>query len=252
MSLVLSTVIATPLLKVPLLVGHAACTYHGMTPPPVPPLPKERRIRAPDFLSWKPHVQKAFAATDKTILCGLAIAEAVTLLAQRAAPTSLLHRTVDALLSAANIRLETLSLRLTSVSAVACFLAISGGLIRWWCHRTLGHHFTWEVGTRDGHQLVTSGPYRIMRHPSYTGMFLQVSGNFMLLLSDGSFFAESGLRGTWVGKLVATAVMTHLTWVCTGMLYRTKTEDEMLKGEFRERWDAWSKKTPYRVIPFVY
>ena len=74
----------------------------------------------------------------------------------------------------------------------------------------------------------------------------------MLLLSDGSFFAESGLRSTRVAKLVVTAVMAHLTCVCAGMLYRTKTEDDLLKREFGEQWEQWAKKTPYRVVPFVF
>ncbi len=117
---------------------------------------------------------------------------------------------------------------------------------------TLGRLFTWEVGTRDDHQLVTSGPYRIVRHPSYTGMFLQIAGNFTLLLSGGSFFTESGLRSTWVGKVVATTVVAHLTWVAAGMLYRTRTEDELMRREFRQDWEEWSQKTRYRIVPFLF
>ena len=131
-------------------------------------------------------------------------------------------------------------------------MAVSGGLLRWWCHRTLGNLFTWDVGTRDGHRLVTSGPYRVVRHPSYTGWFLLISGNFMLLLSDGSFFAESGLRSTRVANLVVTAVMAHLTCVCVGMVYRTKTEDDLLKREFGEQWEQWARRTPYKLFPWVY
>ena len=65
MSFILPTLIFTPLLKVPLLLGHTVCTYHGMTPPSVPPLPEERRLRAPDFLKWKPQLQKNLAVVNK-------------------------------------------------------------------------------------------------------------------------------------------------------------------------------------------
>ena len=48
-----------PLLKVPILFGHAICTYHGMTPPKVAPLPRDRLSTGPDFLRWMPDLQKA-------------------------------------------------------------------------------------------------------------------------------------------------------------------------------------------------
>ncbi len=174
------------------------------------------------------------------------------LLAQWSAPTTLLHRNVDAVLSYANVPLNSLPLRLTLASVTACLLAVSGGLLRRWCHRTLGRFFTLEVGIQDGHMLVTSGPYRIVRHPAYTGGLLLIAGNFMLLFNGGSFFTESGLRSTWVGKAIATTVVAHLTWVAVGSLYRTRTEDELMRREFGKSWEEWSRKTPYRIVPFMY
>ncbi len=190
--------------------------------------------------------------SPQTVLCVLAVAEAVVLLAQWFSPATLLHGVVDAVLSSANIPLNSLTLRLTPACVVACLLAIGGGLLRRWCHRTLGRFFTLEVGIQDGHKLVTSGPYGVVRHPAYTGGLLMIAGNFMLLFSGGSFFAESGLRSTWVGKVVAMTVVAHLTWVAVGSLYRTKTEDELIKREFGKSWEEWSQKTPYRIIPFLY
>ncbi len=125
-------------------------------------------------------------------------------------------------------------------------------MIRWWCHRTLGRFFTWELGIREDHKLVTSGPYRIVRHPSYTGAILLIAGNFMFLFSDGSLFVESGLRSTWVGQVVAATVVAPLTWVAAGIVSRTQTEDEMMRREFGKSWEEWSQKTPYRIIPFLY
>ncbi|RDX45366.1 hypothetical protein OH76DRAFT_1004682 [Lentinus brumalis] len=244
--------VTAPLLKVALLLAHAMSTYHGFTPPAVPPLPRARLNTAPDFLHWKPHVQIASVAVDKTILCALAVAEAVILLAQWSAPTTLLHLAIDGILSISNSRLASLPLRITPTSVTACLLAIFGGLIRWWCHRTLGRFFIWAVGLREDHKLVTSGPYRIVRHPSYTGALLLIAGNFMLLFSDGSLFVESGLRSTWAGKVVITTVVAHLTWVAAGAVHRTRAEDEMLRKAFGKSWEEWSLKTPYRIIPFLY
>lgn len=43
-----------------------------------------------------------------------------------------------------------------------------GGAIRIACYRELGRLFTYELTIREKHRLVTSGPYSIVRHPSYS------------------------------------------------------------------------------------
>ncbi len=105
---------------------------------------------------------------------------------------------------------------------------------------------------RDNHQLVTSGPYAIVRHPSYTGWVLLMAGNFLLLTSEGSYFSAAGLWESIAGKAVAGTVMGYLSWVTIQLIKRTASEDEILRNEFGAQWDEWAKKTPYRLIPFVY
>ena len=49
---IIATVFTTPLLKIPLLVSHAVCTYHGMTPPTQPPPQSEqKRFTKQDFMT---------------------------------------------------------------------------------------------------------------------------------------------------------------------------------------------------------
>ncbi len=55
----------TRLLKVALLLAHAMSTYLGFTPPAVPPPPRDKLIRAPDFMRWNPRVQMAIFAMDR-------------------------------------------------------------------------------------------------------------------------------------------------------------------------------------------
>ena len=59
-------------------------------------------------------------------------------------------------------------------------MASLGGLIRYKCYRALGTMFTFEMSIRKDHMLVTSGPYSIVRHPGYTGIFLVVIGIFLV------------------------------------------------------------------------
>lgn len=42
-------------------------------------------------------------------------------------------------------------------------LVIAGGVFRWYCYRTLGAMFTFEMTIEEGHELVTSGPYGVVR-----------------------------------------------------------------------------------------
>ncbi len=59
---------------------------------------------------------------------------------------------------------------------------MAGGIgYRIWAIQTLGKHFTARVQTADTQSLVTSGPYRLLRHPSYLGAFVAIVGCAVLL-----------------------------------------------------------------------
>lgn len=60
----------------------------------------------------------------------------------------------------------------TSLSLIALALMLSGLLLRSWAVLTLGSYFTWNVEVRDDQRVVRSGPYALVRHPSYTGAVL--------------------------------------------------------------------------------
>ena len=100
--------------------------------------------------------------------------------------------------------------------------------------------------------MVTAGPYSLVRHPSYTAWYLVISGNLLLLYGSGSFFVETGMLRKLAGKAVAAYVTLYMGWVCGGMLWRTITEDKMMKQEFGAEWEEWASKTRYRLIPGIY
>jgi protein-S-isoprenylcysteine O-methyltransferase Ste14 len=58
--------------------------------------------------------------------------------------------------------------------ALACLL--SGLAIRWAAIVTLGRQFTVDVSIRQDHALVQHGLYRLVRHPSYSGLLLAMFG----------------------------------------------------------------------------
>jgi protein-S-isoprenylcysteine O-methyltransferase Ste14 len=56
--------------------------------------------------------------------------------------------------------------------------AVTGGgiALRQWSIATLGRYFVGHVEVQPGQTVVSSGPYRWLRHPSYTGMWLEMTG----------------------------------------------------------------------------
>src|SRR5205809_5988841 len=65
-------------------------------------------------------------------------------------------------------------------------LFVAGLLLRWWAIVTLGRFFTVDVTIEKDHELVERGPFRMVRHPSYTGLLLAFAG---LALSLGNWAA---------------------------------------------------------------
>ncbi|OSD00310.1 ICMT-domain-containing protein [Trametes coccinea BRFM310] len=247
MSFVLSPTLSTPLLKVPLLLAHAVCTYHGMTPPrPLPPPEEQQRFENPDFASRTMNVQVILITASKWACCGFALAEAAAITAQRF-PSTTSDWVLSLLLPSTGA-----SLRFTPLSTAACALGIAGGLIRVWCHRTLGQYFTWSVSVQREHKLVTSGPYAIVRHPSYTAWTAMILGNFALLLTEGSYFVEAGWLRRPFGKVLASAIVSYLSFVTVQLISRVPREDAVLRKQFGAEWKQWSRRTPYRLIPYIY
>jgi len=65
-------------------------------------------------------------------------------------------------------------------------LFVGGLLLRWWAIITLGRFFTVDVTIEKDHELVERGPFRMVRHPSYTGVLLAFVG---LALTLGNWAA---------------------------------------------------------------
>ena len=107
-----------------------------------------------------------------------------------------------------------------------------GLLVRGWGMAALGRQYTRTVREIDEHQLVTNGPYAVVRHPGYAGSILVWSG-FALAV------------GGWIAWLAVTALLS------AAYAYRIHTEEEMLSDVFGERFQAYRRRT-HRLVPFLY
>jgi len=110
-------------------------------------------------------------------------------------------------------------------------LAILGMGLIFWSGIALGRLYSPEVTLQKDHRLVTSGPYRLVRHPRYLGGMIQGVGLSLLFRS-------------WIG-LVLTLIFTII------ILFRIRDEEAMMSREFGAEWEAYCKKS-WRLIPYVF
>jgi protein-S-isoprenylcysteine O-methyltransferase Ste14 len=72
---------------------------------------------------------------------------------------------------------------------LADFLVLVGLFIAIWARVTLGGNWSGRVTLKENHELIQSGPYRVVRHPIYSGLLLMILGTAILAGQVNSFFA---------------------------------------------------------------
>jgi protein-S-isoprenylcysteine O-methyltransferase len=115
---------------------------------------------------------------------------------------------------------------------VGLAIMAAGQLLRWWSVATLGRLFTINVAIRSGHRLIESGPYRYLRHPSYTAILL--------------FHLGAALCFGNALSLVAMMVPTTVA-----LLNRMRVEDRVLVAGLGEPYRQYMARTK-RLIPGLY
>ncbi|KAI0670383.1 hypothetical protein C8Q78DRAFT_1079355 [Trametes maxima] len=251
MSFVIAPILDTPLLKVPILLCNAACIHYALKPPSTVKVLKMR----PDF-AWSDYItrgtgiQMTLAAMLRASLITPLVVEGATILAEHAPDlgVSLVTQVrFHILLFSGNLDLYA-----TPAFLAGSSLTIAGGLIRIHCHRALGRFFMWQATVQDDHELITTGPYAVVRHPSFTALALIAVGAPLALLTPGSYFAESGILDTLWGRTAVGAAFGWLWFTTCALIHRIDEEEGELKKKFGAEWLAWAARVPYRLVPFVY
>jgi len=142
---------------------------------------------------------------------------------------------------------------LTSAIVFACVAMAVGGAIRVSCYSSLGHMFRWEISIQSSHKLITTGPYSIVRHPSYPGLAFTTLGYLILLFAKNTVLHECIVPGIgrWIIWIIWSMVLFR-SWGVYWLFSRTIAEDRLLKKEFGEQWEQWAAKTKYRCVPYVF
>ena len=119
----------------------------------------------------------------------------------------------------------------TSSTLIGIILIVIGIIIRAWSVNLLGIYFTPTVQIQQKHKLITSGPYKWIRHPSYTGAFLAITSGALVL-------------NTTIGYAIAVAAM--------GFCYsiRISIEEKELEKYFGNQYIEYKMRTK-KMIPFI-
>jgi protein-S-isoprenylcysteine O-methyltransferase Ste14 len=110
-------------------------------------------------------------------------------------------------------------------------LYAAGGILRLWPVFVLGRRFSGLVAIQPGHELVTTGVYGVIRHPSYLGLLINAAG-WALAFRSG------------VGLLLAALLVPPL-------LARIRAEEALLHSQFGGAYEAYRNRTS-RLIPGIY
>ena len=110
------------------------------------------------------------------------------------------------------------------------FLTAGGLLFTVWARLHLGRNWSGSVTIKKGHELVTSGPYTLVRHPIYTGLLLAFLGSALAL-------------GEWRGVL-AFALAAGALW------RKLRLEERWMRQQFGDAYQAYSQRVA-ALVPFL-
>lgn len=100
-----------------------------------------------------------------------------------------------------------------------------------WARRHLGRNWSAEVRIGEGHELVHTGPYRILRHPIYTAML--------------GMFVGTAIASSQYHALVAIAILV------IAYLRKTRLEENIMRETFGPEWNAYQRDT-WRLVPLLF
>jgi protein-S-isoprenylcysteine O-methyltransferase Ste14 len=107
-------------------------------------------------------------------------------------------------------------------------LTVLGIAFSLWAMVTLGRHYDLVLEVHQDHELVSRGPYRLVRHPLYTGLGLHFAG---VCLATGNLFLVAG-----------TLLVTY-----PAFYLRARAEERLLREQFGAQYDKYAREVPMLV-----
>ena len=110
-------------------------------------------------------------------------------------------------------------------------LTVAGLLFAVWAREHLGRNWSSSVTIKQGHELITTGPYAVVRHPIYTGIL----AGFL-----GMAIAISQVRG-----FIVVALIFLVFWL------KLRMEEQWMRSQFGETYTTYSRHTA-ALVPYLF
>ncbi|KAI1407334.1 hypothetical protein F5Y13DRAFT_195493 [Hypoxylon sp. FL1857] len=139
----------------------------------------------------------------------------------------------------------------STATSIPLALLLCGIPLRLGSYSSLGENFTYNLAEPD--HLKTTGIYRYVQHPSYTGVVLVAAGNLALLCRiDGAL--SCWIPSSWYETIrsLGWALLIPAWMPVFGLLWiRVREEERMLQAKFGKDWERWHARTG-RFIPWIF
>ena len=109
-------------------------------------------------------------------------------------------------------------------------LCVAGLAFCVWARFTLGRNWSGVITFKGDHELITRGPYAIVRHPIYTGLLIMLVGTVILY-----------------GRIAGIVALPFVLW---GLWVKLRFEEQLMLKNFPDQYGAYQKRVK-RIIPFI-
>lgn len=113
---------------------------------------------------------------------------------------------------------------------MAAILCIAGLAFCVWARVTLGRNWSGTITLKEGHELIERGPYRLVRHPIYTGMMAMI--------------LATAVTYGYLGGIVAVILAFVSFWI------KLSDEEKLMLQQFPDQYRSYQRRVK-RIIPFV-
>lgn len=109
-------------------------------------------------------------------------------------------------------------------------IAVVGAAFTLWARATLGRNWSGTITVKRDHQLMTTGPYAIVRHPIYSGLLLTLAGTAVVV-------------GEW--RALVALVVVFVAW-----RWKSLIEERVMIEQFGSAYETYKGRVK-ALIPFV-
>jgi len=185
---------------------------------------KSGRVMGKDAITWQVVLFLALQVVHKIALSVLTRERTAATLRRGYATTFLLAITFFVPLAAAIFRLASRDNPVSDTLFIPVAIMVAAGVgLRIWGLMHLRHYFSELIVIREDHRLITTGPYRVLRHPLHVGLLIQIVG----------FAFVAGYWWAWAFAALTVVVI----------IPRELTEERTLGERFGDDYDAFRRRT---------